>query len=297
MDNKSQELLVNLKSSYGSDIDDILRQISTVCKMISNKIKRAGFDQSYGSTSITNFHGEDVKTLDVISNRLMINHLSDCRSIKSLISEEDVYEIPVNEDGKYIVCFDPLDGSSNIDVNVNIGTIFGIYETSDHVPNGEDLFISGYCLYGPATVFVLCLDNKVSIYTLDDSIGEFVLSTNNVKPLSKKIYSVNEGNFNLWDDETKDYIIKLKNEKYSLRYVGSMVADVHRTLIYGGIFMYPSSTNALNGKLRYLYEVAPMSHIVKTVNGKALINNEDALTYEPSTIHARVPIVLSIGQN
>lgn len=290
----SNKLLINLSSSHGDKLDSIIRNISLSCKIIKNKIRRSSLENICTSTSITNFHGEEVKTLDVISNRCIINSLSCIGSIKYLVSEEDVYKLHINDDGEYIVCFDPLDGSSNIDVNINIGTIFGIYKSSDRdIPYGSDILVSGYCLYGPSTIFVLCIDNKVNIYTLDDDIGEFVLTDENIQiPYGKKIYSINEGNYHLWDENIKSIVDKYKKDRYSLRYVGSMVADIHRTLLYGGIFMYPSSTNAPNGKLRYLYEVAPMSHIITVAGGKSLVNSINALNYEPDTIHDRVPIII-----
>lgn len=291
-------------------LSDVLRRIVVSGKTISSKVKRASIEHLCGSTSITNSHGEEVKTLDVLSNNQFITNLKKSKFVSAMISEEDLSVIKTNnEQGKYIVAFDPLDGSSNIDVNVNVGSIFGIYLAkskapfvveSDYLRPGKDMIAAGYILYGSSTILVLSVGNQVDGFCLDDSIGEFILTHPNIKiPKDKNIYSVNEGNLNMWKPELIEMIkyIKSTDEKnnkkpYSQRYIGSMVADIHRTLIYGGLFMYPASSNAPNGKLRYLYEVAPMSFLIERAGGVASIGNIKALDYVPENIHQRVPVFM-----
>ena len=301
-----------------NDLSTIIRYISTASKSIASKIKRASLENLIGSTSITNLHGEEVKTLDALSNTIMIETLKNCKNICGLVSEEDYDVIRLNKDGKYIVTFDPLDGSSNIDVNVNIGTIFGIFsrqseigtsvEEFDCLQPGKNLMCSGYFLYGTSTIFVLALNDRVIGFTLDENIGEFMLTHDNLRiPDEPKIYSLNEGYYNKWDDNLREFVDYLKSDDdknnkkaFSSRYIGSMVADVHRTLLYGGIFLYPGTKTMKSGKLRYLYEVAPMSYIIEMAGGKSSYDTNleskefenSALNLIPTSIHQRVPVIL-----
>lgn len=233
----------------------------------------------YGISGETNVQGEVVKKLDVLSNDMFINMLKSSYTTCLLVSEENetVIEIETDKQGKYVVCFDPLDGSSNIDCLVSIGSIFAIYrKTSDDAPSvkdalqpGRKLVAAGYTLYGSATMFVLALEmGGVNGFTYDPSIGEFVLTDINMKiPERGNIYSINEGYFHQWDSSVKDYVQAKKDpangKAYGARYVGSMVADVHRTIKYGGIFIYPATTSSKNGKLRLLYECNPMAFVVE----------------------------------
>lgn len=233
----------------------------------------------YGIAGETNVQGEVVKKLDVLSNDMFINMLKSSYTTCLLVSEENetVIEIETDKQGKYVVCFDPLDGSSNIDCLVSIGSIFAIYrKTSDDAPSvndalqpGRKLVAAGYTLYGSATMFVLALEmGGVNGFTYDPSIGEFVLTDINMKiPERGNIYSINEGYFHQWDSSVKDYVQAKKDpakgKAYGARYVGSMVADVHRTIKYGGIFIYPATTASKNGKLRLLYECNPMAFVVE----------------------------------
>lgn len=280
-----------------SDIGTVLKKISVVCKIISAKIRRAAIKDLTGSTTITNSHGETVKTLDIISNGLFINGLSKLETVHSLISEENLHEIEVHRDGKYIVSFDPLDGSSNIDANVNIGSIFGIFPRK--YERGKDQLASGYVLYGTSTILVVAYDNEVNGFTLDEGIGEYILTYPDMRVGDKKIYSVNESNKNRWDEPTKELVDHLKDDGFSARYIGSMVCDVHRTILYGGIFMYPANKLTNNsdllkkGKLRYMYEIAPISLIIEYAGGKALCARDvEALDLIPESIHQRCPIYL-----
>lgn len=265
---------------------------------------------SYGLAGETNVQGEVVKKLDVLSNDMFINMLKSSYTTCLLVSEENetVIEIESEKQGKYVVCFDPLDGSSNIDCLVSIGSIFAIYRknSDDDAPSvndalqpGRKLVASGYTLYGSATMFVLALEyGGVNGFTYDPSIGEFVLTDFNMKiPERGNIYSINEGYFHQWDDSVKDYIQAKKDpskgKAYGARYVGSMVADVHRTIKYGGIFIYPATASSKNGKLRLLYECNPMAFIVEKAGGKASVDKGlEILDVVPTSIHQRSPIYL-----
>jgi len=249
---------------------------------------------------------------DVFSNDCMINAISWSGKVALMASEEIEREIVVDncDDPKYCVVFDPLDGSSNIDANVSVGTIFGILRVKSDVANGdkpnvntdllqtgENLVCSGYAMYGDATMLVLTFGDVVNGFTLDPQIGEFILTHKNIKIPSKgKIYSVNEGNSKSWDPVIREYVEKCKDpptgKPKKARYIGSMVADVHRTLLYGGIFLYPATKSARNGKLRLLYELNPMAHLVKAAGGKASTGTEDILQIDPDHIHVRAPVVL-----
>ncbi|CAO3630407.1 unnamed protein product [Cunninghamella blakesleeana] len=202
--------------------------------------------------------------------------------------------------GKYIVTFDPLDGSSNIDCGVSIGTIFGIFRVKDPenptmddlIRSGRELVASGYCMYGSYCELILSLGNGVNGFTLDPAIGEFIMTHPNIKlPPRGKIYSINEGNYKYFDEPCKKYVDQVK-QKYSARYVGSMVSDIHRTLLYGGIFGYPADSKSKKGKLRILYEVFPMAFLIEQAGGKATTGTKDALDIIPEHIHDRSGIWL-----
>lgn len=224
-----------------------------------------------------------------------------------MVSEEndDALLVDGSLRGKYCVVFDPLDGSSNIDCGVSIGTIFGIYKVKDDKHDvssvlcpGKEMVAAGYCMYGSSTVFILSTGHGVNGYTLDPSIGEFILTHPDIKiPQRGKIYSVNEGNAVYWHEPCKKYFESLKfpadgKKPYSARYVGSMVSDVHRTLLYGGIFGYPADKKSKNGKLRLLYECFPMAFIMEQAGGKASTGTKRILDLVPEHIHARSPIFL-----
>ena len=284
----------HLKSKLPNKEFDIVYPISIACRQISEKVKRASIEKLYGGLNLTNFNGDNVKKLDILSNDLFVDALNKVESINRLISEEVSNPIEVDQMGEYTVAFDPLDGSSNIDANINIGSIFGIYQTNEPMPSGKDLVISGYCLYGPATLFVLAYNDRVECYTLDEHIGEFVLTNPDVTvPEEYSVYSINESYDRYWDEHVKRIVQQYKDEGRTLRFVGSMVADVHRTIMYGGVFLYPVSKKHPMGRLRYLYEIAPMSHIVKSGGGKAVLEGSvDALSHKPNCYHEKVGIYL-----
>ncbi|KAL1117831.1 hypothetical protein AAG570_004146 [Ranatra chinensis] len=258
----------------------------------------------------TNVQGEDVKKLDVVSNELFINMLVSSYTTCMLVSEENDEIIKVGQEhkGKYIVCFDPLDGSSNIDCLASIGSIFAIYryicregvcDDKEVLQPGNQIVAAGYALYGSATMMVLSLGpgSGVNGFMLDPAIGEFVLTEPNMTiPEKGKIYSINEGYSYLWDETITEYVRRKKDPKvgkpYGARYVGSMVADVHRTLKYGGIFMYPANKESPNGKLRLLYECNPMAFIITEAGGLATTGKMPILDIVPEKIHQRAPCIL-----
>jgi len=254
-----------------------------------------------------NVHAEDVKKLDIVANDAFINSLRSTGEVCVMVSEEETKAIVVENEGKsgrFAIAFDPLDGSANLDANVSVGSIFGIWEkksakgdAGDLLRKGREMIAAGYALYGSTTMLVLTLGYGVYGFTLDQSVGEFVLTHSKiaVKPRGV-IYSINEGNASFWEPATTNYVKAIKSHEgrtpYSLRYIGSMVADVHRTLLYGGIFMYPADKKSPSGKLRYLYEVAPLSFIMEQAGGKATDGKADCLDIVPKDIHTRVPVFM-----
>ncbi|XP_029473289.1 fructose-1,6-bisphosphatase 1 [Rhinatrema bivittatum] len=290
------------------ELTQLLNAVCTAVKAISSAVRKAGLANLYGIAGSTNVTGDQVKKLDILSNDLVINMLKASYSTCILVSEENKNAILVENErkGKYIVCFDPLDGSSNIDCLVSIGTIFAIYrKTSDDEPcetdalqPGRNLVAAGYALYGSATMLVLATECGVNCFMLDPAIGEFLLVDQNVKIKQKgNIYSLNEGYAKYFDPAVTEYLNKKKfpedgSAPYGSRYIGSMVADVHRTLVYGGIFMYPANEKSPKGKLRLLYECNPMAYVIEKAGGMATTGKEAVLDVKPDNIHQRVPIVL-----
>jgi len=282
----------------------------TAVKAVQTAVRRAGIANLYGFQGTTNVQGEEVKKLDVLANDCFINMLKSSYSTCLMVSEENetVIEVETEKQGKYIVTFDPLDGSSNIDCLVSIGSIFGIYRKvsegapglADALQPGTQLVCAGYALYGSATMVVISTSKESGVhgFMLDPTIGEFVLThpTITLAPKGKSIYSLNEGYAGTWNEAVKEYVNNKKFPKngksYSSRYVGSMVADVHRTLVYGGIFMYPSSASAPKGKLRLMYEANPMAFIVENAGGLASTGSGRILDVQPSSIHERCPVFL-----
>jgi fructose-1,6-bisphosphatase I len=291
------------------DFTQLMSSISTACKFISSKVRKAGLANLYGSTSSSNTTGDVQKKLDVIANEVFVNSLKNSQQVCIIASEEekDAITQDLNKSAKYIVTFDPLDGSSNIDANVTIGSIFGIYKRvttdepnveKDLLQKGENIVASGYCVYGSSTQLVLCIDKKVNGYTLDPSLGEFILTHPNIiMPKRNPIYSINEGNEAFWDEAVKTYVKSKKypekgGKVYSLRYIGSMVADVHRTILYGGIFMYPSDSKSPDGKLRLIYECNPLSYVVESAGGKSITGKQRILDIQPTNIHQRCAVIM-----
>ncbi|TMW93876.1 hypothetical protein EJD97_011037 [Solanum chilense] len=305
-----------------AELTIVISSISMACKQIASLVQRAGISNLTGVQGAVNIQGEDQKKLDVVSNEVFSNCLRSSGRTGIIASEEEDVPVAVEESysGNYIVVFDPLDGSSNIDAAVSTGSIFGIYSPNDEcladlgddstldnieqkcIVNvcqpGTNLLAAGYCMYSSSVIFVLTLGNGVFSFNLDPMYGEFVLTQENVQiPKSGKIYSFNEGNYQLWDDKLKKYIDDLKDpgpsgKPYSARYIGSLVGDFHRTLLYGGIYGYPRDKKSKNGKLRLLYECAPMSFIVEQAGGKGSDGHQRVLDIQPTEIHQRVPLYI-----
>jgi len=256
----------------------------------------------------TNATGDQVKKLDVFSNDSFINSLKFSGRVSVMVSEEEKEPVVLTDasQGRYFVAFDPLDGSSNIDANVSIGTIFSVWKQHGPYEKVEELLqparkllAAGYAMYGAATIIVLSLGHGVHGFTLDPSLGEFIHTHKDMRvPEVGKIYSINEGNSVTWDEPTKQYVENCKRPKNkgekpkSLRYVGSMVADVHRTLLYGGIFMYPGDSKSPDGKLRLLYEGGPMAFLMEQAGGAATTGTQRILDIVPTSIHQRTPVFL-----
>ncbi|KAL6315512.1 hypothetical protein AAG906_000810 [Vitis piasezkii] len=290
------------------DFTILLSHIVLGCKFVCTAVNKAGLAKLIGLAGETNVQGEEQKKLDVLSNEVFIKALVSSGRTCILVSEEDEEATIVepSKRGRYCVVFDPLDGSSNIDCGVSIGTIFGIYMVKDGgeptldnvLQPGKNMLAAGYCMYGSSCTLVLSTGTGVNGFTLDPSLGEFILTHPNIKiPKKGKIYSVNEGNTKNWDAPTAKYVEQCKFPKdgsspKSLRYIGSMVADVHRTLLYGGIFLYPADKKSPNGKLRVLYEVFPMSFLMEQAGGQAFTGKQRALDLVPKNIHERSPIFL-----
>lgn len=297
------------------DLVLLLASIQAACKSIANAVRRAGIDNLYGLAGVEqNVQGEDVKKLDILSNEYFVNACAYSSKVCAMVSEETAEIIPVDETrcGPYTIVFDPLDGSTNIDAAVPVGSIFGIYRRTsqgrhgtkeDVLQPGRKLVAAGYAMYSAATILVLSLGKGVNAFTLDYATGEFVLTHPNIRiPLKGKIYSVNEGNGHNWNEPTRRLVHTCKNptdnktQPFSLRYIGSMVADLHRTLLYGGIFMYPADKKNAKGKLRLLYECNPMAFLVEQAGGKAITGRENILDIVPDNIHQRVPIYIGSAE-
>ncbi|MDX1672842.1 MAG: class 1 fructose-bisphosphatase, partial [Balneolaceae bacterium] len=270
------------------DLSQLLRDIGLAAKIVSREVNKAGITNILGEDGSENIHGESVKKLDLFADAQLLSALDRSDITCMVISEENdgIVELD-NQGGKYIVYLDPLDGSSNIDVNVSIGSIFSIYmrehpdtkELSEEeaLQPGVRQVAAGYVLYGSSTILVYTTGLGVSVFTLDPSIGEFILSFDDIKmPEYGTIYSINEGYYNSWDQGLKKYIkyCQVEDEEtsrpYTARYIGSMVADIHRTLMKGGIFIYPHSSKYPDGKLRLMYECNPLSFVIEQAGGMAI---------------------------
>lgn len=293
----------------------LLTDISLAAKIISYNVNKAGLINIVGKAGTTNIHGESQQKLDLFSDETMIKALVHGGNLCVLASEENPEIIPVPQEyplGKYVCCFDPLDGSSNIEANVSIGTIFSIYTRitpAGHPGTEEDLLqpgykqiCAGYVIYGSSTMMVYTTGSGVYGFTLDPTFGAFVLSHDNIKtPKKGKIYSVNESYYDYWDEGMKNYVRWAKKavpedgRPLSSRYIGSLVADFHRNLLYGGIFLYPAdnkSPNRKKGKLRLLYEANPMAFIAEQAGGRASDGHKRILDIKPSELHQRIPLII-----
>ncbi len=292
----------------------LLMDLIYAAKVISREVNKAGLVDILGLTGTENIHGEAVKKLDEYANDRLFKAMDHGGHLCIMASEENDEIIPIPEQfpkGKYVLLFDPLDGSSNIDANVSIGTIFSIHRQKtdgengtieDCLQKGADQVAAGYIIYGSSTMLVITTGQGVNGYTLDPSVGEFILSHIDIKtPSNGEIYSANEGNSKFWDEGTRNYIDYLKEKDpatgrpYSLRYIGSLVADFHRNLLYGGIFLYPTDykdPDKPKAKLRLLYEASPLAFIVEQAGGIATTGKENIMDIVPTELHQRVPLII-----
>jgi len=291
----------------------LLCDIALATKVVSLEVNRAGLVDILGGTGTVNIQGERVRKLDVFARDILIEVLQRGGKVCAIATEEDADIIQVPRDlpkGHYIVSLDPLDGSSNVDANVSIGTIFSIHHKSsnsvygtesDFCQPGVKQVCAGYVVYGSSTIMVYT-DGSGGVhgFTLDPSLGEFLLSHPDIKiPERGRIYSINEGNECWWKEHTRRYIKYVKSEgdgrPYTSRYIGSLASDFHRNLLYGGIFLYPEDTRdpkRPHGKLRLLYEAAPLALVVEAAGGRATTGTERVLDLEPEELHQRIPLIL-----
>ncbi|SDL62873.1 fructose-1,6-bisphosphatase I [Maridesulfovibrio ferrireducens] len=313
----TEHLLLHQKQIPGAtgQFTHLFNELVLSAKIISREVNKAGLVDVLGFTGEINVQGEEVKKLDEYANRILIHRMARSGVLCAMASEEnaDIIDIPHGlPQGSYIIIFDPLDGSSNIDVNVNIGTIFSIYrrkskvgtpvQSSDVLQCCDEQVAAGYILYGSSTMLVFTTGDGVHGFTLDPGVGEFLLSHPNIKiPEIGKIYSVNEGYWPYWSEATKKVVNHFKSadnvhgHPYSLRYIGSLVADFHRNLIYGGVFMYPADHREPSkpvGKLRLMCEAAPMAMLVEQAGGMATDGTKRILDIVPHELHQRVPLFI-----
>lgn len=291
------------------ELSRLLSAIGLAARIVNREVNKAGLMDILGNHGSTNVQGEEVKKLDIYANNQFIRALKERGEVCAIASEEDEGVIEFNsgyaKGGKYLIAMDPLDGSSNIDVNVSIGTIFSIYRRldddvmpseKDFLQNGTEQIAAGYVIYGSSTMLVFTTGNGVNGFTLDPSIGAFCLShPNMMTPEDGHIYSINEGNYVHFPEGVKQYLkyCQVEDEAsgrpYTSRYIGSAVADFHRNLIKGGIFIYPTTTSSPNGKLRLLYECNPLAFIIEQAGGMASNGFKRIMEVDATSLHQRVP--------
>jgi fructose-1,6-bisphosphatase I len=293
------------------DFSGVLRDLTLAIKLIWREVSKAGLVDILGSLGRENIHGDEVRKLDIFSNETIFTAMARGGHLCIMASEENEDVLSLPEDyptGKYVLIYDPLDGSSNIDANITIGTIFSLYRRvsasgrgslQDCLQPGYKQVAAGYVMYGSSTMIVYTTGSGVHGFTLDPSIGEFLLSHENIRiPAKGKIYSINEGNYHRWSEGVKRYIQYLCEEDkptdrpYSARYVGSLVGDIQRTLLYGGIFMYPADSKKEKGKLRLMYEGNPMALLVEQAGGRATDGFTRILDIQPCSLHERTPLFI-----
>jgi len=296
------------------DFTSLLNDVVSACKVISNLVEKGAINGMSGAAESENVQGETQKKLDIITNDVFIASNEWAGHLAAMASEEedDIYPIPAQyPKGKYLMSFDPLDGSSNIDVNISVGTIFSITKCPEGIesPTKEDFLIpgteqicAGYALYGPSTMLVLTTGNGVNGFTLDRNIGEFILTHPNMTiPEDTREFAINSSNQRFWEAPVQRYVDECtqgadgpRGENFNMRWVASMVAEVHRILVRGGIFMYPKDTKdpSKAGKLRIMYEANPMSMIVEQAGGVSHTGYERIMEIKPNDIHQRVPVIL-----
>lgn len=294
-------------SADAQDLSALMNRIGLAGKLIARRLSRAGLmEDAMGFTGTVNVQGESVKKMDIYANEVFISVFKQSGLVCRLASEEmeKPYYIPENcPVGRYSLLYDPLDGSSNLDINLNVGSIFSIRQQEgndedgsalDLLQHGRKQIAAGYVLYGPSTMLVYSIGKGVHSFTLDPSLGEFILSSENIQvPEHGPIYSVNEGNFWQWDESIRDYIRYVhRHEGYTARYGGALVGDFHRILLQGGVFLYPGTVKKPEGKLRLLYESAPLAFLIEQAGGRASTGTEDILDVVPNKLHERTPLII-----
>ncbi len=307
----SRHVLEQLQSfsAHAQDLSAIMNRIGLAGKLISRHLSRAGLMAGVlGFTGEINVQGESVKKMDVYANEVFISVFKQSGLVCRLASEEmdKPYYIPENcPIGRYTLLYDPIDGSSNVDINLNVGSIFSIRQqegedidvdgqAQDLLQDGYKQIAAGYILYGPATILVYTLGKGVHSFFLDPSLGEFILAQENIQiPAHGSVYSVNEGNFWQWEESIRDYIRYVhRHEGYTGRYSGALVGDIHRILMQGGAFLYPGTIKNPDGKLRLLYETSPLAFIIEQAGGKASTGVQNLLEVIPKQLHQRTPVII-----
>lgn len=306
------EFIIANQNSFkytSGELSRLLNGIRLAAKVVNHEVNKAGLVDITGAAGETNIQGEDQQKLDVLANEKFIQTLKNREIVCGIASEEEddfitINSFDENHQNKYVVLIDPLDGSSNIDVNVSVGTIFSIYRRvtpvgtpvtmEDFLQPGNKQIAAGYIIYGTSTMYVYTTGHGVNGFTLNPALGTFYLSHPNMQfPEDGTIYSVNEGNYVHFPQGVKDYIKYCQKEEkdrpYTSRYIGSLVSDFHRNMIKGGIYMYPQTSKAKNGKLRLLYECNPMAFLAEQANGKASDGTQRIMDIEPTELHQRVP--------
>ncbi|HEY9847259.1 MAG TPA: class 1 fructose-bisphosphatase [Candidatus Caenarcaniphilales bacterium] len=294
-------------SAEAQDLSAIMNRIALAAKLIARRLTRAGLlEGALGFTGSVNVQGESVKKMDVYANEVFISVFQQSGLVCRLASEEMPEPYYISENcsvGRYTLLYDPIDGSSNVDINLNVGSIFSIRQQAgtglddsavDLLQNGHQQLAAGYILYGPSTILVYSIGRGVHAFTLDPSLGEFILSAENIQiPEHGPIYSVNEGNFWQWDEAIRDFIRYVhRHEGYTARYSGALVGDLHRILFQGGVFLYPGTLKQPQGKLRLLYESAPLAFLIEQAGGRASTGIQNLLDVIPDKLHARTPLIL-----
>jgi fructose-1,6-bisphosphatase I len=310
----SRHVLQQLQSfsADAQDLSALMNRIALAGKLIARRLSRAGLmEGALGFTGEVNVQGETVKKMDVYANEVFISVFKQSGLVCRLASEEmeKPYYIPENcPIGRYTLLYDPIDGSSNIDININVGSIFSIRQqegedldgkAQDLLQHGRKQIAAGYILYGPSTVLVYSIGRGVHAFTLDPSLGEFILSNEEIRiPEHGPIYSTNEGNFWQWDESIRDYIRYMhRHDGYTARYSGALVGDFHRILFQGGVFLYPGTVKKPEGKLRLLYETAPLAFLIEQAGGSASTGTQPLLDVVPQKLHERTPLVIGSKEN
>jgi fructose-1,6-bisphosphatase I len=282
------------------ELSQLLRDIALASKVVNREVNKAGLIDIMGAVGSLNTGGEQQQKLDVLANIRFTRALMKGGEVCALISEESESFVDLNNEGKYVIAIDPLDGSSNIDVNVSIGTIFSVYrrkslagmpiQEEDILQKGSEQVAAGYILYGSSTMLVYTTGHGVNGFTHEPSLGEYFLSHPDMQiPSSGKIYSINEGLSNSFDTSVTEYLRYCKDNNYSGRYIGSLVADFHRNLLKGGIYIYPATAKDKNGKLRLMYECNALAFLAEQAGGKASNGKDRILDMQPEGLHQRTP--------